>query len=237
MIYKTYKLICLHLIGARSVTTSQTTCATSLMWGDVLKVNIDQVKMLKCLSFMYMLTTSLYIENNIKSVSVGQKILQLIRLQLFGKNTRRRSFLFRRYWPHDSHPWSESETIVSSALSPTQINTLSPTEVVGEIMLQQLSEAENKRCCRTRGELSNQITGNHMYGCIYTLYVPKHSSKVQWGEIQWHRPTEYPSPGVPLQSRWVICPSWAPVGTWQCNMVEPETSCCLCRYKTPELLL
>lgn len=196
MIYKTYKLICLHLIGARSVTTSQTTCATSLMWGDVLKVNIDQVKMLKCLSFMYMLTTSLYIENNIKSVSVGQKILQLIRLQLFGKNTRRRSFLFRRYWPHDSHPWSESETIVSSALSPTQINTLSPTEVVGEIMLQQLSEAENKRCCRTRGELSNQITGNHMYGCIYTLYVPKHSSKVQWGEIQWHRPTEYPSSGV-----------------------------------------
>lgn len=182
---------------------------------------------------MYML----YIENNIKSVSVGQKILQLIRLQLFGKNTRRRSFLFRRYRPHDSHPWSESETIVSSALSPTQINTLSPTEVVGEIMLQQLSEAENKRCCRTRGELSNQITGNHMYGCIYTLYVPKHSSKLQWGEIQWHRPTEYPSPGVPLQSRWVICPSWAPVGTWQCNMVEPETSCCLCRYKTPELLL
>lgn len=233
MIYKTYKLISLHLIGTRSVTTSQTTCATSLMWGDILKVNIDQVKMFKCLSFMYML----YIENNIKSVSVGQKILQLIRLQLFGKNTRRRSFLFRRYWPHDSHPWSESETIVSSALSPTQINTLSPTEVVGEIMLQQLSEAENKRCCRTRGELSNQITGNHMYGCIYTLYVPKHSSKLQWGEIQWHRPTEYPSPGVPLQSRWVICPSWAPVGTWQCNMVEPETSCCLCRYKTPELLL
>lgn len=43
---------------------------------------------------MFMLTTSLYIENNIKSVSVGQKILQLIRLQLFGKNTRRRSFCF-----------------------------------------------------------------------------------------------------------------------------------------------